>query len=391
MRSPVAAGIVLPAWRVGYPPKPDPPLRDSPERDLASGPIVARRQGAHDWRAMSPASLDRLLALLVAALAATGIASLLAGSPGLAWLFLAHDVLAGALAVTVALKLAHSVPRAARGHRWGRLVVALVLSVAVVASLAAGFAWVAGARPVWVNLGLVDWTLLTLHAWLGLAIVPLVLVHLVRARWRILRPGRDAPRRAAGRLRSRRAVLVGGGLLAASVAFAAVAAGLEQIGGGVRRFTGSRWLPAGSAPIPTTFLGEPAPEIDLARWRLRVGGAVARPLVLDLEELRAIGVRDLAAVLDCTAGWAVDATWRGVPLSAVLDQARPSPAGSRVAVRSVTGWSASLSLEDARRCLLAWSTTSGPLPRANGAPLRLVAPDHRGLEWVKWVDRVEVT
>ncbi len=391
MRSPVAAGIVLPAARDGYPPKPALPLRDSPEHDRSAGPVVDPRPEAHHRRAMSSATLDRLLALLVAALAATGLASLLAGSPNLAWLFVAHDVLAGALAVTVVLKLARSIPRAVRSRRWERLALALVLSSAVIASLAAGFAWVAGARPWWVDLGVVDWTLLTVHAWLGLALVPLVLIHLVRARWRILRPGRDAPRRAAGRLRSRRAVLMGGGLLAASAGFAAIAAGLDRVGGGVRRFTGSRWLPSGSVPIPTTFLGEPAPEIDLARWRLRVDGAVTRPLVLDREALHAIGVRDLAAVLDCTAGWAVDATWRGVPLSAVLDVAGPTSAGSRVAVRSVTGWSASLSLEDARRCLLAWSTTAGPIAHANGAPLRLVAPDHRGLEWVKWVDRLEVT
>jgi DMSO/TMAO reductase YedYZ molybdopterin-dependent catalytic subunit len=30
------------------------------------------------------------------------------------------------------------------------------------------------------------------------------------------------------------------------------------------------------------------------------------------------------------------------------------------------------------------------LPAGNGAPLRLVAPDRRGLDWVKWVDRIEV-
>ena len=30
------------------------------------------------------------------------------------------------------------------------------------------------------------------------------------------------------------------------------------------------------------------------------------------------------------------------------------------------------------------------LPHANGAPCRLVAPDRRGLEWVKWVTEVEV-
>jgi hypothetical protein len=340
---------------------------------------------------MSSAALDRLLALLVVALAATGLASLLAGSPSITWLFVAHDVLAGALAVGVATKLARSLPRAVRARRWTRLAVAVALTAAAVASLLAGFAWVAGGRLVWVDLGVVDWTLLTLHAWLGLALVPLLVLHLARARWRILRPGPDAPRRAASRLRSRRAVLAGGGLLAASVAFAAVATGLDRITGGVRRFTGSRWLPPGSPPIPTTFLGEPAPAIDLAAWRLRVDGEVASPLALDLDGVRSLGTTELDGVLDCTAGWAVRATWRGASLASLLDAAGVAPGASRVVVRSVTGWSASLGLADARRCVLAWATDAGPLPHANGAPLRLVAPDHRGLEWVKWVDRVEVT
>ena len=154
-------------------------------------------RGAHHRRAMSSATLDRLLALLVAALAATGLASLLAGSPDLAWLFVAPRRPGGGARRHGRAEARPQHPARRAGRRWERLALALVLSIAVVASLAAGFAWVAGARPVWVDLGVVDWTLLTLHAWLGLALVPLVLVHLVRARWRILRPGRDAPRRAA--------------------------------------------------------------------------------------------------------------------------------------------------------------------------------------------------
>jgi hypothetical protein len=346
---------------------------------------------AHDRQAMSSAALDRLLALLIVALAATGLASLLAGSPSTTWLFVSHDVLAGALAGAVTVKLVRSLPRAVRGRRWPRLAMAIALSAAALASLLAGFAWVAGGRLVWVDLGVVDWTLLTLHAWLGLALAPLVLVHLSRARWRLLRPGRAAPRRTLQRVRSRRAVLAGGGLLVASVGFAVVAAGLDRVTGGVRRFTGSRWLPAGSPPIPTTFLGEPAPTVDLESWRLRLVGAVRTPMTLDLDAVRAAGTSELDAVLDCTAGWAVRATWRGASLASLLDAAGVLPGASRVLVRSVTGWSASLDLQDARRCLLAWATDAGPIAHLNGAPLRLVAPDHRGLEWVKWIDRIEVT
>jgi DMSO/TMAO reductase YedYZ molybdopterin-dependent catalytic subunit len=31
------------------------------------------------------------------------------------------------------------------------------------------------------------------------------------------------------------------------------------------------------------------------------------------------------------------------------------------------------------------------LPRPNGGPCRLVAPDRRGLDWVKWVAEVRVS
>src|SRR3954465_10692768 len=102
---------------------------------------------------MSTATVDRLLAVLVAALAATGLTSLLAGSPGLAWLFVAHDLLAGALAAAIVVKPPPSLPRAVRGRRWIRLAVALALSVAAAASVVAGFVWVASGRLVWVDVG----------------------------------------------------------------------------------------------------------------------------------------------------------------------------------------------------------------------------------------------
>jgi DMSO/TMAO reductase YedYZ molybdopterin-dependent catalytic subunit len=49
-----------------------------------------------------------------------------------------------------------------------------------------------------------------------------------------------------------------------------------------------------------------------------------------------------------------------------------------------------LPIDDARACLLATGVAGQRLPAGNGGPLRLVAPDRRGLEWVKWVDRIEV-
>jgi DMSO/TMAO reductase YedYZ molybdopterin-dependent catalytic subunit len=40
--------------------------------------------------------------------------------------------------------------------------------------------------------------------------------------------------------------------------------------------------------------------------------------------------------------------------------------------------------------LLATHVAGEPLPDDNGAPLRLVAPQRRGLDWIKWVDAIDV-
>lgn len=333
---------------------------------------------------MTNATLDRLLALLVLAMAATGLASLRVGSPEGGWLFVVHGVLGGCLAAAVGLKVRRSLPAAVRRRSWGRLVLGLIVSLVAAAALVGGLAWVAGGRLLSVG----SWTVLTLHAWAGLILVPIVVVHLLPHRWRLLRPSSRA--RPASRGVSRRSLLAGAGLLAIGGVVAGGTAILDRLNGGNRRFTGSRELPAGGIPPTTTFLGEPTPEIDLAGWRLGVAGGVETARSWTLADLEALGATDLTAILDCTSGWFIETGWRGIPLAAVLDASGPRPAARRVTVRSVTGWTAVLPLDEARGCLLATAVAGVPLPLANGAPLRLVAPDRRGLDWVKWVDRVEV-
>jgi hypothetical protein len=336
---------------------------------------------------VTSASLDRLLAVLVVAMAGTGLLTLRAGSPGTGWLFTLHGVLAGALAATVALKIRQSLPRAIDGRRPGRLVLGLAVSLVAVAALTGGILWVASGELLTVG----SWTVLTLHAWAGLVLVPLVVVHLLPRRWRLLRPSARSLPALPGRLLSRRALIAGGALGLASVALWGGTAALERLRGGARRFTGSRWLPAGGVPPATTFFGEPAPSIDLVAWRLRVRGRVGREVALSLADLRALGEIDSLAVLDCTSGWAIETPWRGVPLSAVLASAGVADGASRVEVRSLTRWGATVSLEEAQTCLLATGVAGGDLPLSNGAPCRLIVPDRRGLDWVKWVAEVAVT
>jgi hypothetical protein len=317
---------------------------------------------------MRTATLDRILALLVVAMAATGLLALKAGGPEGAWVFTAHGLVGGALLAATVVKARRSVPPAMRAGRFGVVALALVVTAAIAGALLGGFVWVASGRLLTVG----SWTVLTLHAWFGLALVPLVVVHLLPRRWRALRP---PPRQGL----ARRTLLVGGGFTLAGVAAFGAAAVLDRLLGGVRRSTGSRWLPAGSIPPPTTFYGEAAPPIDTEGWHLTVDGRA-----VTLDDLRALGEVEMSAVLDCTSGWAVETTWRGVPLAAVTD----IPDRGSIRIRSVTGWSTLLTPQEARHALLATSVGGAPLRSGNGAPCRLVVPGRRGLDWVKWVDDV---
>jgi hypothetical protein len=328
---------------------------------------------------VSGAALDRLLALLLAAQMTTGLLSLRAGVPATAALFWAHGLLGGALLVAVVLKLRRSGPPAVRHRRWARLALAALVTLLASASVVGGFAWVASGRLLSIG----PWTVLTLHVWAALALVPILAIHLLPRRWRVLRL-------PSGRLNpSRRTFLASVGVLGVGAVAWGAANLLDALLGGARRFTGSRWLPQGGVPPPTTFYGEGPPSIDVVAWRLAVNGAVGRELRLDMGSLRALGEVERDAVLDCTSGWAMRTTWGGVPLRALLEAAGATVRNG-VEVRSATGWSVRLDPHEVEDALLAMTVAGQPLPAANGAPCRLVAPTRRGLDWIKWVTEVRV-
>jgi DMSO/TMAO reductase YedYZ molybdopterin-dependent catalytic subunit len=329
---------------------------------------------------VSSAALDRLLAILLVAQLASGLLTLRSGVPATAPLFWFHGLIGGALLVAAVVKLRRSVGPAIRRRRWGRLALGGLLTLLAAAALVGGFGWVAGGRILSIG----PWTILTLHVWAALALVPIVLIHLAPRRFRLLRPPAGAPRI------SRRSFLAGAAFMALGAVTWGTANLLDIALGGTRRFTGSRWLPAGGIPPPTTFYGEGTPSIDLALWRLQLTGRVERPSDMDLEGLAELGVVEREATLDCTSGWAMTTRWRGTPLTSVLDAAGADPSAPFVRVRSVTGWSVNLERNELDGALLATHVAGSPLPDANGAPLRLVAPSRRGLDWIKWVTSIEV-
>jgi DMSO/TMAO reductase YedYZ molybdopterin-dependent catalytic subunit len=121
-----------------------------------------------------------------------------------------------------------------------------------------------------------------------------------------------------------------------------------------------------------------------------VDGEVERSLELRYDELAAIGTASLVATLDCTGGWYSHQRWTGVPLARVLDAAGVEDGAESVSVESVTGYGRRFSLDHARRLILATEVGGRELSDGHGFPLRLVVPDRRGYDWVKWATRVRV-
>lgn len=133
-------------------------------------------------------------------------------------------------------------------------------------------------------------------------------------------------------------------------------------------------------------------EGDIPAWDgLAVDGLVENPMRLDLPGLAALGAVSAEVAVHCVWGWSRPrACWEGLPLSRVLEAARPR--GSHVTVRSASGvYSSCLSLTDAASGMLAWRRDGHDLTPEAGGPLRFVPPpDLWAYKGVKWAARLTV-
>jgi DMSO/TMAO reductase YedYZ molybdopterin-dependent catalytic subunit len=155
------------------------------------------------------------------------------------------------------------------------------------------------------------------------------------------------------------------------------------------------------------------PVMDEKSWSLEIGGSVARPLKLTLEDIKARPRREVVFTLECSGNHGFpfitclvgNARWTGTPLAPILEEAQIRGTGREVAffgadageeeVRKVKvrqNFARSMSLADAmsRDNILCYEMNGAALPQPNGFPLRLIAPGWYGIANVKWLDRIEV-
>jgi sulfane dehydrogenase subunit SoxC len=160
------------------------------------------------------------------------------------------------------------------------------------------------------------------------------------------------------------------------------------------------------------------PVVDAQAWRLEVGGMVARPVSLSLDELRSRPTLEVTVTMECAGNgrarverrpvsqpWLSEAVgtarWRGVRLLDVLEEAGVGEGALEVVFtgldRGLEGgepqhFARSLPVDEAvgDDVLLAYEVNGQPLPPQHGFPLRLVVPGWYGMTSVKWLSRITV-
>jgi DMSO/TMAO reductase YedYZ molybdopterin-dependent catalytic subunit len=145
-------------------------------------------------------------------------------------------------------------------------------------------------------------------------------------------------------------------------------------------------------------------EAGFADFRLAVGGLVEKPASLTLAQLRAMPARSQITRHDCVEGWSCIGKWKGVPLAALLADAKPLPAAQYVVFHCFdsmdtpgpgapdTRYYESIDLDDALhpQTILAYELNDQPLPVANGAPLRCRVERQLGYKHAKYVRAIEL-
>jgi DMSO/TMAO reductase YedYZ molybdopterin-dependent catalytic subunit len=144
--------------------------------------------------------------------------------------------------------------------------------------------------------------------------------------------------------------------------------------------------------FPVLTVG-PNPKFDLATWDFGVFGEVETPITLAWDELMALPQRDVTTDIHGVTRWSkLDTTWRGVPVSEVLDRAGVKPSGTHVMAYSDGGYTTNIPLQSLYDddVLLAHTYGGEPLEPNHGAPLRLLVPKRYFWKSAKFLRKLEV-
>jgi methionine sulfoxide reductase catalytic subunit len=152
-----------------------------------------------------------------------------------------------------------------------------------------------------------------------------------------------------------------------------------------------------------------AQALKVRPWTIKIDGMVEKPQTLDIDDLlKKVGVEERLYRHRCVEAWSFTVPWTGFPMKALLDIARPL--GSATYVRMETFMDPKVAPEQ-NKFFYPWPYVEGltmaeaaneltflatgmygkPMPKQDGAPLRLAVPWKYGFKSIKSIVRFEFT
>lgn len=136
-------------------------------------------------------------------------------------------------------------------------------------------------------------------------------------------------------------------------------------------------------------------KVDLETWRLTVEGEVETPLSLSYHQILDLPSIEKNVLLICPGVFANNGAWKGVSIKELLKKAGAHREVSHVVIRGPKNQYAKVNsfpigdiLSD--KVFLAYQVNGSRLPEKHGFPLRVVAQDYYGYDWVKYVGELKV-
>jgi len=134
-------------------------------------------------------------------------------------------------------------------------------------------------------------------------------------------------------------------------------------------------------------------KVDINTWRLEIKGDVENPVSLTYDELTKLPSIERKVFMICPGVFTNQGLWKGVSVSTLLKLARPKQGVNYIDFRGpkskyTKAQSAPIDDIHADKVFLAYGLNGVELPEKHGFPLRLVAEDYYGHDWVKYVSEL---
>jgi DMSO/TMAO reductase YedYZ molybdopterin-dependent catalytic subunit len=135
----------------------------------------------------------------------------------------------------------------------------------------------------------------------------------------------------------------------------------------------------------------PVPPVDQARYQLKIGGLVEKPVSLSVRDLRRYPQETQNSRMKCVQCWSGRATWGGFRFGHLLEAAKPKKSAKAVRIDCADKWYEYFSIQDllSPRVMLVLDMAGKPLPDRHGAPLRLIDPSRYGYKSAKLITSIE--